>query len=167
MSTAYILAGTNLGDREANLEFARRELARHAKAMRYSSCFETEPVGFPDQPWFLNQAVELETELTPIELLSLCQGIEASCGRKRTFPNAPRTLDLDILLYGDAVIHREDLVIPHPRLHERRFALKPLAEIAPEAVHPILKASIRVLLKTCPDPSRVEWYAAPGPHGFP
>ena len=163
MSTAFILAGTNLGDREANLEFARRELARQAKSIRYSSCFETEPVGFLDQPWFLNQAIELETELAPMELLSLCQRIEASRGRMRTFPNAPRTLDLDILLYGDAVIHEEGLVIPHPRLQERRFALKPLAEIAPEAVHPVLKKSIQVLLESCPDSSKVETYATPDP----
>lgn len=155
MAEAFVLAGTNLGDREANLEFARRSLAERAALKQFSSCFETEPVGFLNQPWFLNQAIELETELTPRELLSFCQDIEASCGRIRTFPNAPRTLDLDILLYGDAVIRQEDLVIPHPRLPERRFALEPLAQIAPEAVHPVLKKSIRILLEACPDSSRV------------
>jgi len=155
MIKAFILAGTNLGDREANLEFARRSLAERAVVRQFSSCFETEPVGFLDQPWFLNQAIELETELAPRELLSFCQGIEASCGRIRTFPDAPRTLDLDILLYGDAVIQQEGLIIPHPRLQERRFALEPLAQIAPNAVHPVLKASIRMLLDTCLDSSKV------------
>jgi 2-amino-4-hydroxy-6-hydroxymethyldihydropteridine diphosphokinase len=118
-------------------------------------CFETEPVGFSDQPWFLNQAFELETLLTPSELLSLCQTIESSCGRIRAFPNAPRTLDLDILLYGDIVICQEDLIIPHPRLAERRFALEPLAQIAPDFMHPVLKKSIRSLLEACPDSSQV------------
>ncbi len=158
MTRAYILAGTNLGDREANIEFARKELARQTNLIRSSSCFETEPVGYSDQPWFLNQAIELETDLAPRELLSLCQRIEASCGRIRTFPNAPRTLDLDILLYGGAVIRQEDLVIPHARLQERRFVLVPLAQIAPEVMHPVLKKTIRALLENCADPSKVETY---------
>lgn len=155
MQSVFILAGTNLGDRKANLDFALRSLAKGGTVIKTSSCFETEPVGFLDQPWFLNQAFELETPLTPSELLSFCQNIEASCGRVRTFPNAPRTLDLDILLYGDNVINQEDLIIPHPRLVARRFALEPLAQIAPEFVHPVLKKSIRSLLETCPDSSRV------------
>jgi 2-amino-4-hydroxy-6-hydroxymethyldihydropteridine diphosphokinase len=155
MTKAFILAGSNVGNREANLEFARRLLEKGGIVTQFSSCFETEPVGFLDQPWFLNQAIELETELAPRELLSFCQSIEASCGRIRTFPNAPRTLDLDILLYGDAVINQEALVVPHPRLHERRFALEPLAQIAPEAVHPVLRKSIRLLLEACRDSSQV------------
>jgi 2-amino-4-hydroxy-6-hydroxymethyldihydropteridine diphosphokinase len=156
MTKVFILAGTNLEDREANLAFARSALAKGGIITAVSSCFETEPVGFLDQPWFLNQAIELETRLEPRELLFFCQSIEASCGRIRTFPNAPRTLDLDILLYGDAVINQENLVIPHPRLHERRFALEPLAQIAPEAVHPVLKKSIRLLLEACRDSSQVQ-----------
>jgi 2-amino-4-hydroxy-6-hydroxymethyldihydropteridine diphosphokinase len=163
MTRVFILAGTNLGDREANLAFARRELATQVIVTRSSSCFETEPVGFLDQPRFLNQAIELETELSPRELLAFCQGIETSCGRIRTFPNAPRTLDLDILLYGNAVIQEEALVIPHPRMQDRRFALTPLAQIAPETLHPVLKKSIRMLLEICPDPSKVETYRASHP----
>ena len=154
MQRAFILAGTNLGDRKANLEFALSSLAKGGTVRKTSSCFETEPVGFLDQPWFLNQAIELETPLAPSELLSLCQNIESSCGRVRTFPNAPRTLDLDILLYGDCVVDQENLIIPHPRLAERRFALEPLAQIAPEFMHPVLKKSIRSLLEKCPDSSR-------------
>jgi 2-amino-4-hydroxy-6-hydroxymethyldihydropteridine diphosphokinase len=155
MTRAFILAGTNLGDRKANLEFARKSLADRAIVVRFSSCFETEPVGYWDQPWFLNQAIELETELSPHDLLLFCQSIEASCGRVRSFPNAPRTLDLDILLFGDAVISDKDLVVPHPRLHKRRFALEPLAQISPDTIHPLLKKSIRRLLDECPDSSRV------------
>ena len=151
---AFVLAGSNLGERKANLDFAVSSLARGGRVLKTSSCFETEPVGYGDQPWFLNQAIELESELAPSELLSLCQNIEASCGRVRTFPNAPRTLDLDILLYGDLVLNQPDLVIPHPRLPERRFALE-LAQIAPDVVHPLLKKSIRSLLDTCTDLSEV------------
>ena len=115
MPKAYILAGTNLEDRGSeSSNLPRRALAKGGGVTAFSSCFETEPVGFLDQPWFLNQAIELETQLEPRELLLLCQSIEASRGRIRTFPNAPRTLDLDILLYGDAVINQEDLVCPAP-----------------------------------------------------
>lgn len=158
MIKAFILAGTNLGDRIANLEIARRMLAEKTIVTQFSALFETEPVGFADQPWYLNQAIELEVSLPPQELLSFCLGIEASCGRVRTFSNAPRTLDLDILLYGNVIVHQNNLVIPHPRLHERRFALRPLAQIAPEAVHPVLKKSIRRLLADCPDTSSVVEY---------
>jgi len=154
MQRAFILSGTNLGDREANLDFARSSLTRGGTVMNISSCYETEPVGYLDQPWFLNQALELETPLSPSGLLLLCQEIESSCGRVRTFPNAPRTLDMDILLYGDTVVNEKDLVIPHPRMAERRFVLAPLAEIAPEFVHPVLKKSIRSLLEACQDSSK-------------
>lgn len=155
MWNAYILSGSNLGDREANLEFALISLAEEGTVTNSSSCFETEPVGYSDQPWFLNQAIELKTSLTPSELLKACLKIETLRGRIRTFPNAPRTLDLDILLYGDAVIEEPGLIIPHPRLPERRFALEPLAQIAPTAIHPVLKKSIRSLLETCPDQAKV------------
>jgi 2-amino-4-hydroxy-6-hydroxymethyldihydropteridine diphosphokinase len=155
MQKAYISTGSNMGNRKGNLDFARRSLAMVGNVLKSSSYFETEPVGFLDQPWFFNQAIELETQLTPSGLLSMCQSIERSCGRVRTFPNAPRTLDLDILLYGDVVINREELIIPHPRLPERRFVLEPLAQIAPDIMHPILKKSIKSLLDACRDPSRV------------
>ncbi len=155
MWRAFILAGSNLGNRKANLEFALTSLLQGGIVPKASSFFETEPVGFLDQPWFVNQAIELETRLAPSELLSLCQKIENSCGRVRTFPNAPRTLDLDILLFGDLVMNLPDLIIPHPRLSERRFALAPLAQLAPDFLHPVLKKSIRSLLETCPDTSEV------------
>jgi 2-amino-4-hydroxy-6-hydroxymethyldihydropteridine diphosphokinase len=166
MTQAFLLAGTNLGNREENLKFALDSLAKGGTIVRTSPCYETEPVGFSEQPWFINQAIEMETKLTPHALLSLCQGIEAACGRVRTFPNAPRTLDLDILLYGDLVINDDRLVIPHPRLQERRFALEPLARIAPDFVHPVLRKSIRLLLEICPDTSRVRLLPTSDPQCF-
>jgi 2-amino-4-hydroxy-6-hydroxymethyldihydropteridine diphosphokinase len=115
-------------------------------------------VGFLDQPWFLNIAIELLTPLNPRDLLAFCLDIETSCGRTRMFPNAPRSLDLDILLYGEAVLKEEDLIIPHPRLPERKFVLMPLAEIAPKVIHPVLGKSILALLEACSDRSEVRLF---------
>jgi 2-amino-4-hydroxy-6-hydroxymethyldihydropteridine diphosphokinase len=151
----YISGGSNQGDRRANLEYALEALKTAGIVSKASSFFETEPVGFLDQPWFLNLAIELETRLAPMELLELCQEIESSRERVRLFANAPRTLDLDILLYGDLVMKDKRLTIPHPRLAERRFVLKPLAQIAPEVFHPALKKTIRSLLEICSDMSQV------------
>jgi len=161
LERAYISAGSNLGDRVANLDFALRSLNRGGTVSKVSSYFETEPVGFSYQPWFLNIAIELTTDLSPFDLLALCRDIEASCGRVRTFPNAPRTLDLDILLHGDAILNQEELTIPHPRMLERKFVLKPLAQIAPGLVHPVLKQPIRLLLEACSDPSEVRFFRPP------
>ena len=147
----YISAGSNIGDRKANLEFGARRLGERGIILQISSIFETEPVGYADQSWFLNQVFELETELAPHELLAWCNEIEQDGGRIRTFLNAPRTLDLDILLYGDQIISDPDLIIPHPRMTERRFVLEPLAEIAPKLLHPIEKKTICDLLANCSD----------------
>jgi 2-amino-4-hydroxy-6-hydroxymethyldihydropteridine diphosphokinase len=148
---AYISAGSNLGNRRDNLESALAWLSSENAVKKVSSYFETEPVGYRSQPWFLNLAVEIETRCTPHGLLDLCQRIEDRCRRIRTFPNAPRTLDLDILIFEDEVICDERLIIPHPRLQDRRFVLEPLAQIAPDLIHPVLKKSIRELLEGCPD----------------
>ena len=152
---AFLLAGSNVGDRIAHLDYAVKSLAYDGTVVTIPSYFETEPVGYSDQPWFINQAIALETRLSPHELLTLCQGIETARGRVRTFPNAPRTLDLDILLYGNRLVNERNLIIPHPRLAERRFALKPLAQIAAEVIHPLLGKSIQSLLETCSDASEV------------
>lgn len=157
--TIYLSAGTNLGDRESNLQEAIASLNRYRAVVRkVSSIYETEPVGFRDQPWFLNIAIEAGTELTPLALLDCCQEIEQVHGRVRTFANAPRTIDLDILLYDDLVVSTSRLTLPHPRMAQRKFVLAPLAELAPNVVHPSLKQSIRALLDKCQDRSQVRKY---------
>jgi 2-amino-4-hydroxy-6-hydroxymethyldihydropteridine diphosphokinase len=161
VGTAYLSGGSNIGNRKQNLEFALASLGEKTTIKQVSSFFETEPVGYTDQPWFLNLAIEIETLMNPWELLCLCQEIEAACGRIRTFANAPRTLDLDILLFEDVVLNEKDLIIPHPRLQERRFVLEPLAQIAASAVHPVLKKPILSLLKECPDHSIVRLSPVP------
>ncbi len=164
LAIAFLSAGSNLGDRKANLERAFAALQKAgAKPKRISSLFETEPVGFREQPWFLNAALEVETDLSPLGLLDVCLAIEVAEGRVRSFRNAPRTLDLDILLYGDRVMEDSRLVIPHPRLAERRFVLEPLAQLAPDLLHPVLKKSIRSLLESCPDSSTVRIYSPGDP----
>lgn len=165
---AYILAGSNLGDRQANIQKAWKTLAESgAVARKQSDYFETEPVGHSDQPWFLNLVAEIETLLAPQELLRCCQKIEESLGRSRTFRYAPRTLDLDILLFGSIVLNEPCLIIPHPRMAERRFVLTPLAQIAPDVVHPVLQRSIRSLLKCCADHSEVRLYQPGNAGDFP
>lgn len=155
-NTAYMSIGSNLGNRVENLNRAVACLDQLGQTvMEVSPFFSTEPVGFQEQPWFLNVALSLETSLSPMELLKHCQGIEKSLGRIRTFRDAPRTVDLDILLFGDRVIDRPGLQIPHPRMAERRFVLKPLVHIAPDAIHPVLGKNIRSLLAACPDTSAV------------
>ena len=158
--TVFLSAGSNLGDRKEHILVGLRALEEAGvQRTRVSSFFETEPVGNMDQPWFLNVALEATTSLAPQELLRRCQQIERSRGRIRTFQGAPRTLDLDILLYGDLILELPHLKIPHPRMAERRFVLEPLAEIAAQIVHPVLNKSILFLLQSCPDPSIVQPYS--------
>jgi 2-amino-4-hydroxy-6-hydroxymethyldihydropteridine diphosphokinase len=157
--TVYLSAGTNLGDRDTNLREAISSLNRfRAVVRRVSSIYETEPVGYSNQPWFLNIAIEVDTDLSPLALVDSCQEIEQVHGRERSFANAPRTLDLDILLYDDMVTRTSRLTIPHPRMTERKFVLVPLAELVPEVIHPILKQSIKALLDSCQDRSQVRKY---------
>jgi 2-amino-4-hydroxy-6-hydroxymethyldihydropteridine diphosphokinase len=151
MKTAYLGLGSNIGDREQNLKDALAKLAApDLRVARLSSVYETEPVGFTAQRWFLNLVVEIETELFPLQLLSRIAKIEQALGRARTVKNGPRTLDVDILLYGRAVVRSAKLEIPHPRMAERRFVLAPLAELAPELRHPVTHRSIRAMLDAAP-----------------
>lgn len=151
MKTAYLGLGSNLGNREQHIATALAKLAAPGlRVARVSSLYETEPVGFTAQRWFLNLVAEIETELFPMQLLSRIANIEQALGRVRTVKNGPRTLDIDILLYGRAVVRTAKLEIPHPRMAERRFVLAPLAELAPDLRHPVTHQSIRAMLDAAP-----------------
>ena len=147
MKTVYLSLGSNIGDREANLRAALDEL--HPE--RVSPIYETEPVDYRDQAWFLNLVAEVRTELFPRQLLAATQRIERELGRVRTIAKGPRTIDVDILLFGGTVIHSKDLEIPHPRMAERRFVLRPLADLAPEVRHPVTHRSVREMLDALTD----------------
>ncbi len=154
--TYHLSLGSNLGRPRSNLAKAARLLGRSGvEIIRASSVYRTEPVDRPDQPWFLNQVLEVRAALDPPPLLRLVLSIEAEMGRVRTGPKGPRTIDVDILLSGRLIVETADLTIPHPKMTKRNFVLVPLAEIAPEAVHPVLKMSIRELLQVCRDGSKV------------
>ncbi len=146
----YLSLGSNLGDREANLQDAIRRLAALGEVLAVSSFYETEPVDFTRQPWFLNCAVALATEKMPRQFLAALQGVEKAMGRQRTQPKGPRVIDLDIVLFGNSIVDTAGLTIPHPSLHQRRFVLEPLAEIAPEQRHPVFKRTIRELRDALP-----------------
>lgn len=135
--TVAIALGSNLGDRESHLGFAIERLSSFLNDLIVSQFYDTEPLGVGPQPRFLNAAVVGRTTLSPRELLTKLQAIEADRGRERPSPGAPRTLDLDLILYGDHVIDEPSLVVPHPRFRERRFVLEPLAEIARELRDPV------------------------------
>lgn len=146
----YLSLGSNVGDRPANLRMAIDRLAEAGPVQAVSAFYETEPVDVRDQPWFLNCVVAVETEMPPRELLNLALAIEAAMGRHRTREKGPRTIDVDILLCGNSLVAQPGLHIPHPAMHQRRFVLEPLAEIAPEAFHPVLRKTARELLAELP-----------------
>ncbi|MCY4189332.1 MAG: 2-amino-4-hydroxy-6-hydroxymethyldihydropteridine diphosphokinase [Bryobacterales bacterium] len=146
MARAYLGLGSNIGDREEHLRFALAELSRVGTVLARASLVETDPVDCPAGGKFLNTCVCLDTALAPLRLLAAAMHIEQQRGRKRITRNEPRVLDIDILLYGELVLSEQDLEIPHPRLQERGFVLNPLAEIAPNLMHPCAKVSVRTLL---------------------
>ena len=150
MKAAYIALGSNVGNRERNLSVALERLSGFMQALRTSPIYETEPIDYADQRWFLNQVVEGETDLFPMQLLNRLQKIERELGRVRSIPNGPRTIDLDILFYGRSVIQSAALEIPHPRMAGRRFVLAPLADLAPDLRHPVTHRTVREMLDTAP-----------------
>jgi 2-amino-4-hydroxy-6-hydroxymethyldihydropteridine diphosphokinase len=147
LKLVYIALGSNLGDRAENLRQAREQIAApDLRVLRASSIYETAPRDVTDQPWFLNQVIECETELFPRQLLERLQKVERAIGGKRRIAKGPREIDLDILLFGDAVVKAPELEVPHPRLAERRFVLEPLAELVPEKKHPGTRRTMREML---------------------
>ena len=154
--TVYLSLGSNVGDREANLRAAIAALpAAGARVTRVSSIFETEPVDYLEQPWFLNCVVEAKTEIEALELLKKLREIEARMGSKKMIAKGPRLMDLDILLYGQETIDTPELQVPHPRMHLRRFVLAPLAEIAPQLKHGSWNKTAAELLERTSDRSEI------------
>jgi len=145
---AYIALGSNIGDRAKNLRAAidLMNAVQGIAVLRVSSFRDTKPVGGPPQPDYLNAVAEVETDLAPAGLLAALQRIERQLGRTRDVHWGPRTIDLDIVLMGDMIVDEPELTVPHPRMHERRFVLEPLCGLAPDAVHPLLKKTVRELL---------------------
>ena len=148
--TVYLSLGSNLGDREENLRTAIAKLAEVGNVVAISSFYETEPVEVAAQPWFMNCAVKLDTEKMPRQLMAAILALEQGMGRQRRQNKGPRTIDIDVLLFGSSVIELPSLTVPHPRMHQRRFVLEPLAEVAPDLRHPVFKRTIRELRDALP-----------------
>lgn len=159
----YLSLGSNVGDREAQLRDALARLGALGRMVALSSFYETEPVEFTQQPWFLNSAVALETNATPEQLMAAILRIEQAMGRQRVERKGPRFIDIDILLFGDTIVESQELTIPHPAMELRRFVLEPLAEIAPDARHPLYDKTIRELRDALPAGQTVRKLGKPDP----
>jgi 2-amino-4-hydroxy-6-hydroxymethyldihydropteridine diphosphokinase len=148
LKIVYLALGSNMGDREVNLRRALDDLqSRDLRLRRASGLYETEPMGLREQSWFLNQVAEFETELFPLQLLQRIHRIERALGRRRTVPNGPRTVDIDIVLYANAIVKTPELEVPHPRYRERRFVLEPLAELNAALKDPVTGQTVAAMLQ--------------------
>jgi 2-amino-4-hydroxy-6-hydroxymethyldihydropteridine diphosphokinase len=158
LAQVYLSLGSNLGDRLRYLKKAIKAIEESGSAVirKISPLYETEPVGNPDQPPFLNLVILIETDLKPFHLLECLLDIEQRLGRERNEKWGPRTIDVDILFYDERIINSDRLTLPHPRMHQRRFVLVPLTQINPNLLHPLLKKSMEDLLRLCPDQSKVK-----------
>jgi len=161
LATAYLSLGSNLGDRLHFLKRAIKKIEESDKVSikMISSVYETEPVGCENQSWFLNLALEIKTSFDPFPLLEHLLAMEDQMGRKREEKWDPRNIDIDLLLYDNRIVDSDRLTIPHPRMHERRFVLIPLAQIASQLLHPLLKKTVEELLEGCEDKSMVRLYS--------
>lgn len=145
----YLALGTNMGNRVQNLKDAIAALSPQMEVKAKSHIYETPPWGYEDQPWFLNQVLKVQTYLAPEPLLKHIKRLETALGRKVSFRNGPRLIDIDILFYDDLVLDTPLLTLPHPRLHERGFVLLPMMDLAPDFVHPVMQKSVREMLASC------------------
>ena len=145
----YLALGTNLGDRLGNLKQAISALTPQVDVKAKSAVYETPPWGYEDQPKFLNQVIKARTYLDPEPLLKHLKRLELALGRQASFPNGPRSIDIDLLFYDDLVLNKPSIVIPHPRLHERGFVLLPLLDLDPDLVHPVHQKSVREMAALC------------------
>lgn len=149
MAIAYIALGSNLGNKQKNIDKALSLIKKKCEILSQSSWYKTEPIGFKDQDWFINGVIKVRTNFTPLELFNFTQLVEKKMKRIKTIKNGPRIIDLDILFYDHIILKLQNLIIPHPRLHERLFVLQPLSEISPNFVHPVFKKTILELLTMC------------------
>jgi 2-amino-4-hydroxy-6-hydroxymethyldihydropteridine diphosphokinase len=158
MPIVYLVLGSNIGEKEQHLTQALHLISQICTIQKKSHIYLTEPVGYTDQDWFLNIAIEAETDLSPEDLLTSLQSIERSLGRIKTRTKGPRIIDIDILFYDDQILQTKQLIIPHPSVHERLFMLRPLMDVNPDLVHPLLKKSIKELYTLLPKDKEVQLY---------
>ncbi|MEM0492928.1 MAG: 2-amino-4-hydroxy-6-hydroxymethyldihydropteridine diphosphokinase [Candidatus Thermoplasmatota archaeon] len=156
MSTAYLSLGSNIGDKEGNIEKAIQLLSSIGRIIKTSDLYLTEPVDYKKQDWFLNCIIALETDYDPHKLLEEIGSIESQMGRVRMIRYGPRVIDIDILFYDDRIVEDERLTIPHPRLHKRGFILRGMVDVNPDLMHPLLGKTVRELYKECEDKSMVK-----------